>query len=152
MGAIAEGGVKVLSAGLIRELSIPNSAIEAVAVRERLELDRHARAFRGTRGAPEIAGRVVILIDDGLATGSTMEAAILALRDRAPSRIVVAVPVAARETVVRLRPLVDDLVTVEMPEPFYAVGMWYSDFSQTTDDEVVRLLTMPSSSTFPSGV
>jgi putative phosphoribosyl transferase len=140
MGAIAEGGVKVLSRTLIRELSIPETMVETAAVRERVELDRRARAFRGAREAPEIAGRGVILIDDGLATGSTMEAAILALRGRVPARIVVAVPVAARETRDRLRPLVDDLVTLEMPEPFYAVGAWYADFSQTTDEEVVRLL------------
>jgi putative phosphoribosyl transferase len=140
MGAIAEGGVKVLSAALIHDLGIPAAAVEQVAARERLELDRRGRMFRGSRQLPGVGGRAVILIDDGLATGSTMEAAVLALRERRPARIVIAVPVGARETCVRLGRLADELVTVDMPEPFQAVGQWYDDFTQTTDEEVIAIL------------
>jgi len=140
MGAIAEGGVRVLSQSLIRDLAIPPALVDQVAVRERLELDRRNRTFRGSRQAPAIAGRTVILIDDGLATGSTMEAAIRALRERQPARIVVAVPVGARDTCVRLGELADELIAVEMPASFHAVGMWYDDFAQTTDDEVIAIL------------
>jgi erythromycin esterase-like protein/hypoxanthine-guanine phosphoribosyltransferase len=140
MGAIAEGGVKVLTQSLIRDLGISATLVEEVAVRERLELERRGRAFRGTRVPPDITGRTVILIDDGLATGSSMEAAILALRERKPARIVVAVPVGAPETCARLARLADEMVTVAMPEPFVAVGLWYDNFDQTTDAEVVAAL------------
>ena len=140
MGAIAEGGVQVLSNRLIRELAIPASLVEQVAARERLELDRRARAFRGGRVPPSLAGRVAILIDDGLATGSTMEAAVLAVRAQKPAQIIVAVPVGAADTVARLSTLADRVVAVDTPEPFYAVGAWYQDFTQTTDEEVVAVL------------
>ena len=140
MGAVAEGGVRVLNESLIDELAIPESAVDRVAKQEQLELERRAQAFRGARTAPDVAGRLVILVDDGLATGATMEAAVMALRQRRPARIVIAVPVAAREAAERLNRIADELVAVALPEPFYAVGGWYEDFAQTTDREVVSLL------------
>jgi erythromycin esterase-like protein/predicted phosphoribosyltransferase len=140
MGAIAAGGVQVLHNHLIAELGIPAAAVAQVAARERLELDRRDVAFRGDRPQPVIADRTIILVDDGLATGATMEAAIVALRRMKPARIVVAVPVAARETCDRLRSLADRIVCLEMPLAFRAVGLWYEDFAETSDDEVRRLL------------
>ena len=140
MGAIAAGGVQVLHNHLIAELGIPAAAVAQVAARERLELDRRDIAFRGDRPQPVIADRTIILVDDGLATGATMEAAIVALRRMKPARIVVAVPVAARETCDRLRSLADRIVCLEMPLAFRAVGLWYEDFAETSDDEVRRLL------------
>jgi predicted phosphoribosyltransferase len=140
MGAIAEGGVEVLSRDLIHELGIPDALVERVAVRERLELERRDALYRGNRGAVPVRDRTVILVDDGLATGSTMQAAILALRQRAPKRIIVAVPVGARETCQTLAQSADEVICVATPEPFNAVGLWYDDFSQTSDEEVRRLL------------
>ena len=150
MGAIAAGGVEVLSRDLIRDLGIPPVLVEQVAVRERLELERRDALYRGARRPAIVRDRTVILVDDGLATGSTMEAAILALRQQHPARIVVAVPVGARDTCERLRRIADEVVCVSMPEPFNAVGLWYEDFSQTTDDEVKRLLAAGARST-PAG-
>ena len=140
MGAVAEGGVRVLNQELIHELGIRESDIERVSAVEISELDRRARAFRGSRHAPAMDGLVVILIDDGLATGSTMEAAVLAVRSRHPAKVVVAVPVAARETVERMRRIADEVVCVAMPDPFQAVGLWYDDFTQMTDEEVLAIL------------
>ncbi|HEY3884860.1 MAG TPA: phosphoribosyltransferase [Vicinamibacterales bacterium] len=140
MGAIAAGGVQVLSEDLIRDLQIPAALVEQVAVRERLELDRRDRLFRGNRRPPEVRGRSVILVDDGLATGSTMEAGVLALRTSEPSRIVVAVPVGAPDTCHRLGRIADRVVCVETPAAFRAVGEWYDDFTQTSDDEVQSLI------------
>jgi erythromycin esterase-like protein/predicted phosphoribosyltransferase len=140
MGAIAAGGVEVLSDDLIRELGIPRSVVQQVAVRERLELERRDRAYRGGRQPPAVAGRTIVLVDDGLATGSTMQAAVLALRPLRPAAIVVAAPVGARETCERLARHADRVVCVAMPEPFQAVGLWYRDFGQTSDEEVARLL------------
>ncbi|HEX2339504.1 MAG TPA: erythromycin esterase family protein [Vicinamibacterales bacterium] len=142
MGAIAAGGIAVLSESLIRQLGIPRALVDQVAARERLELERRDVAYRGGRRPAAVRDRTVILIDDGLATGSTMEAAILALRQQAPARIVVAAPVGARETCERLGRLADRVVCVSTPEPFDAVGLWYQDFSQTTDDEVRQLLAL----------
>lgn len=144
MGAIASGGVRVLSEDLISELGIPRAAIEQAAVRERLELERRDRLYRGDRRPPMLRDRAVILIDDGLATGATMEAAIAAVKQHAPSRVVVAAPVGAAETCLRLRKLTDDLVCVETPEPFQAVGLWYEKFDQTSDEEVIELLRRAS--------
>ena len=143
MGAIAEGGISVLNLELIRSLSISNALVEQVSDREQTELARRARIFRGERLPPRVTGQTVILIDDGLATGASMEAAILALRAQEAARIVVAVPVGARETCARLSRVADEVVSVEMPEPFYAVGAWYDDFSQMTDDEVATHLAAP---------
>jgi erythromycin esterase-like protein/predicted phosphoribosyltransferase len=144
MGAIAEGGVEVLSRDLIRDLGIPRALIQQVAVRERLELERRDALYRGSRRAAAVRGRTVILVDDGLATGSTMEAAILALRQQAPAAIVVAAPVGAAETCDRLRRMADDVVCLSTPEPFRAVGLWYDEFSPTTDEEVKRALAADS--------
>jgi erythromycin esterase-like protein/predicted phosphoribosyltransferase len=140
MGAIAAGGVEVLSEDLIRDLGIPKALVQEVAVRERLELDRRDRAYRGGRKPPVLRDRTVILVDDGLATGSTMQAATLALRQQAPASIVIAVPVGARDTCDRLSRIADRVVCLETPEPFEAVGLWYQDFRQTGDEEVAQLL------------
>jgi erythromycin esterase-like protein/predicted phosphoribosyltransferase len=145
MGAIAAGGVRVLSEDLISELGIPRALVEQVAVRERLELERRDRMYRGTRPFPTLRDRIVIVIDDGLATGSTMEAAVAALRAHHPARIVVAAPVAASETCARLRPLADEVVCAQTPEPFNAVGLWYERFDQTSDEEVIDLLKRATS-------
>lgn len=140
MGAIAAGGIRVLNQDLIDSLHVSAEQVAQVAMHEGFELDRRARAFRGDRPLPDVRDRVVILVDDGLATGATMEAAILAVRTLAPSAIVVAVPVGARETCDRLGRLVDRLVCAHAPGAFNAVGQWYDDFSETTDDEVRQLL------------
>jgi erythromycin esterase-like protein/predicted phosphoribosyltransferase len=140
MGAIAAGGIEVLSEDLIRDLNIPRALVQQVAVRERLELERRDREYRGGRLAPNVRDRHVILVDDGLATGSTMQAAILALRQHGPASIVVAVPVGARDTCERLGSLADAVECLSTPEPFQAVGLWYEAFDQTSDDEVRRLL------------
>ena len=141
MGAIAEGGVEVLNDDLIRELGIPQKLVQQVAVRERMELDRRDALYRGGRSQPDVRGHVVILVDDGLATGSTMQAAVTALRRLEPARIIVAVPVGARDTCDRMARFADEVVCLIAPEPFQAVGLWYDEFTQTTDDEVKRLLT-----------
>jgi erythromycin esterase-like protein/predicted phosphoribosyltransferase len=140
MGAVAEGGVRVLSGELIRQLGIPKTAVDQVAARERLELERRDVQYRSNRRPPPLADRIVILVDDGLATGSTMEAAIMALRERKPAQIIVAAPVGAAETVQRLRRLADDVVCANVPPHFGAVGEWYERFDQTSDEEVIQLL------------
>jgi predicted phosphoribosyltransferase len=140
MGAIASGGVRVLNADVVRSMGIPPSSIDRVARQEQQELERRERAYRGERPPPRLAGRTVIVVDDGLATGSTMRAAAEALRRLEPARIVVAVPVAAADTCERLGREVDEVVCAATPEPFLAVGRWYEDFSETTDDEVRDLL------------
>jgi putative phosphoribosyl transferase len=140
MGAIAAGGVRVVNRAVVRELRIGGEAFEEVAGRERAELLRRERAYLGDAPAPEARGRTVILVDDGLATGSTMRAAAAALGRQGPGRVVIAVPVAARETCEELRTEVDEIVCAETPEPFRGVGRWYQDFSQTTDEEVRELL------------
>ena len=140
MGAIAAGGVHVLTEDLIQELGISRTLVEQVAARERLELERREQLYRGERLLPVLRGRTVIVIDDGLATGSTMEAAVAALRQHGPARIVVAVPVGAPETCDRLARLADEVVCVEMPERFNAVGLWYERFDQVSDEEVIDLL------------
>jgi predicted phosphoribosyltransferase len=140
MGAVATPGVRVINEQIVRALAIPDHVIEAVAARELDELARRERLYRGDRPPLDVRGRTVILVDDGLATGATMHAAIQALRHRQPARIVVAVPTAAPETCEALKAEVDDVVCAVTPEPFYAVGIWYEDFSQTTDDEVRELL------------
>lgn len=144
MGAIAEGGVQVLNHDLVRELHLSPELIAHVAASEGHELQRRARLYRGERPPPDLRGKTVILVDDGLATGATMRAAILAARAQAPARLIVAAPVAARETVALLRPLVDELVVVETPEPFGAIGLWYDEFAQVSDDEVRAILQRPT--------
>ena len=140
MGAIASGGVRVLNDDLLRYLHVPPSAIDAVARVEQAELERREQAYRGARPPMPLEGRNVILVDDGLATGSTMRAAVLAIRRIAPSQIVVAVPVGAPDTCRALSEVADQVVCARMPEPFTAVGAWYDNFEQTTDEEVRRLL------------
>ncbi len=140
MGAIATGGVRVLNEEVTSRIPVSSSAIDDVAHREEEELKRRERLYRGDRAPPSVQGRTVILIDDGLATGSTMRAAATALRKMQPSKIIVAVPVAAAETCDDLRGEVDEVICGATPEPFMAVGAWYSDFEQTSDQEVRELL------------
>ena len=140
LGALASGGVRVLNEGLVRELAIPEGVIDAIAAAEARELARREAAYRDDRPPPAIGGRTVILTDDGLATGATMRAAVAALRRQGPAAIVVAVPVAAPATCEAFRAIVEEVVCLVLPEPFEAVGYWYADFSQTTDEEVRDLL------------
>lgn len=140
MGAIASGGVVLLNPDVVEKLRIPREDIERVAEEESRELGRRERAYRDGRPAPEVRDRTVILIDDGLATGASMRAAVAALRRLGPAKIVVAVPIAAPSTCEEFHHEVDEVVCARTPEPFYAVGLWYHDFSQTTDDEVRELL------------
>jgi putative phosphoribosyl transferase len=150
MGAIATGGVRFLNKQVLDQIGLSEAEIQAVAAREGDELRRREALYRGERPPPKVRGRTAILVDDGLATGSSMRAAIAALKQLGPAEIVVAVPVAARETCDVLRAEVDDVVCAVVPEPFYAVGLWYEDFSQTTDDEVRALLgASPAGSTHP---
>jgi len=140
MGAIASGGVRVLNEDMVAMLGLSWEAVDAIASREQEELNRRAHAYRDDRPEPRVGGRTVILVDDGLATGSTMRAAVAALRRQRPARIVVAVPVGAPATCAELKAKADDVVCVHRPEPLYAVGLWYRDFRQTTDTEVHELL------------
>ncbi len=140
MGAIASGGVYVINEDVVFNLDIPDEVIDAVARYEQRELERRERSYRGDRPSPVVKGHTVILVDDGLATGSTMRAAVRALRKQRPARIVVAVPVSAPQTCEEFRNEVDDIVCAVTPEPFHGVGIWYEDFSQTTDEEVRELL------------
>jgi len=144
MGAVATGGVRVLNDQLIQRLGIPDHVIDAVTARERQELARRERLYRDGRPPPDISGRTVILVDDGLATGATMQAAIEALRQQNPARIVVAVPTASPDTCEEMKAKADDVICAITPQPFDAVGRWYQDFSQTTDEEVGALLARTS--------
>ena len=140
MGAIASGGVRVVNETVARQLGIPADVVDAAAEREGQELARREAAYRDGRPAPDVRGKTVILVDDGLATGSTMRAAVAAVRRARPAAVVVAVPVGSAETCADFRGEADVVVCAEEPEPFFAVGTWYDDFSQTTDDEVRELL------------
>ncbi|KKX58789.1 MULTISPECIES: phosphoribosyltransferase [Pseudomonas] len=140
MGAIASGGVQVLNDEALRAHPIDRASFEAVVAREAQELSRREKAYRGDRPPPQLKGQVVILIDDGLATGSSMMAAIQAVRMQAPERIVVAVPVAPRETVEDLSMQVDEVICPLIPEWMMSIGYWYLDFSQTSDEEVINLM------------
>jgi len=140
MGAIASGGVRVLNDDVVGWYGITPAVIDAVAAEEQTELERRERAYRDGRLPLELDGRTVILIDDGLATGSTMKAAVQAVRAHSPARIVVAVPVGAPETCRELTRIADEVICARMPVQFSAVGLWYRDFSQTSDDEVSELL------------
>jgi predicted phosphoribosyltransferase len=140
MGAISTGGVRVLNEDTVDYLNIPEHIIDSIAAEELKELKRRERAYRGNRPEPDVKGKTVILIDDGLATGSTIRAAAQALRPQQPARIIVAVPVSAPETCDEYRIGVDEIICAVTPEPFVGVGMWYLDFSQTTDEEVRDLL------------
>jgi predicted phosphoribosyltransferase len=140
MGAIASGGVRVLNQDVLDQLRIAPKWVDVVAAQELEELTRREAAYRDGRPAPDVRGKTVILVDDGLATGASMKAAVAALRERGPARIVAAVPVGARETCQELAELADEVVCAETPDPFFAVGSWYVDFDQTTDAEVRELL------------
>lgn len=144
MGAISSGGVRVMNQDVVRGLGIPEDAIQAVVQSEAAELERREAAYRGTSAPLDVQGRTVILVDDGLATGATMLAAVQALRARHAARIVVAVPVGSPETCAMLAEEADEVVCATAPQPFFAVGYWYEDFAQTTDEEVQALLS-PSS-------
>ena len=142
MGAIASGGVRVLNHDVLSYIRIPDEEIDRVAANELRELERRERLYRGARPPLEVRDLIVIVVDDGLATGSTMRAAVKALRQKGPKQIVVAVPVGARETCDSFKDEVDVVCVCALtPEPFQAVGLWYGDFEQTTDDEVRNLLT-----------
>lgn len=140
MGAIATGGVRVLNEEAIGWYRVPQEVVDAVISAETQELARREAAYRDGRSPVPIAGRIVIVVDDGLATGSSMRAAVTAIRELGPSKIVIAVPVGSPSTCAELRQIAEDVVCPWMPEPFSAVGMWYDDFSQTADDEVRSLL------------
>lgn len=140
MGAIASGGVRIVSENVVEALRIPERVIATVAAAETQELERRERIYREGRLFPDVRGRTVILVDDGLATGSTMRAAAAALRSLGAARLVAAVPVAPKESCDALREVVDEVVCARMPERFLAVGEWYEDFSQTSDEEVSQLL------------
>jgi len=140
IGAIASGGARVLNEDIIQYLGISEAVIAAIAQRELQELQRRELAYRGEHPPLEVEGRTIILIDDGLATGASMRAAVAGLRLQNPAYIVVAVPTAAPETCEALEPEVDQMICATTPEPFYGVGRWYEDFSQTTDEEVRTLL------------
>jgi len=145
MGAIATGGVRVLNPSVVRELGITDADIDAVAAREQRELERREAMYRGSGPAPQVAGRIIILIDDGLATGSTMRAAVEAIRLQHPAKVVVAVPVASADVCEAISREADEVVCARAPKPFIAVGLWYEDFTATTDQEVQTLLERATS-------
>jgi putative phosphoribosyl transferase len=140
MGAVATGGIRVLQQETVQSLNIPPAEIDRVTRLEVREIERREHAYRGNRPLPTVAGQTVILVDDGLATGSTMRAAALALKQQRPAQTIVAVPAGAPSTCDDFRDLADEVICAITPEPFHAVGLWYHDFSQTTDDEVRDLL------------
>jgi predicted phosphoribosyltransferase len=140
MGAIASGGIRVLNYDVIAMLRVPASIVDAVAREEQIELERRERAYRDGRTLLDLRDRIVLLIDDGLATGSSMKAAAEAVRTHHRARVVVAVPVGSPDTCRAFAELADEIVCARAPEPFAAVGQWYRDFSQTSDEEVRQLL------------
>lgn len=144
MGAIASGGIRVLNEELVRELRLAGELIDRVAEREAAELERRESTYRGGRAFPDLSGKAVVLVDDGLATGATMRAAVEAVRSRGPRRVVVAVPTAPPHALQELRGRVDGLVWLLAPDPFHAVGLWYQDFREVSDDDVRRLLALPA--------
>ncbi|BAY09396.1 phosphoribosyltransferase [Calothrix sp. NIES-2098] len=141
MGALAMGGVRVINENVVDWLRIPKETIDRVAAMERRELERRNLVYRGNRPLPKVKNHTVILVDDGIATGATIRAAIATLKKQQPCELVVAVPVVGVSTFEELEPEVDKLVCVIMPEDLYAIGIWYEDFQQTTDAEVCELLT-----------
>ena len=140
MGAIATGGICILNKDVVQFLNIPDEVIDEITAQELQELERREHLFRGERPAYDVCGRTVILVDDGIATGATMHAAVAAIKQRQPTRIIIAVPTAAPSTCDEFAAEVDELVCVIRPEPFIAVGYWYRQFSQTSDEEVRSLL------------
>jgi putative phosphoribosyl transferase len=150
MGAIAAGGVRVLNDDVVERLRIPDNLIDCVAAAEQRELERRERAYRGDRPAPEVRDRIVILVDDGLATGTTMHAAVAAVRQQQPAWIVVAVPTIALASCAAFRSAVDAVIWVIAPEPFGAVGLWYDEFTPPNDDEIRALLAPPTPAPSPT--
>jgi putative phosphoribosyl transferase len=140
IGAVAAGGVRVLNEDVVRRLGVPEDYIEQITAQETAEVGRRLRYFRGERPEPEVGGRTAILVDDGLATGVTARAAVQALRSRGPGRLVLAAPVCAAQTADLFRTTVDDLVCLKSPSDLGAIGFWYRNFEQTSDEEVVELL------------
>ena len=140
MGAIASGGVRVMNADVVDALGLNDAQVEAVAAREQVELERREQAYRGDSEPLDLAGKTVILVDDGLATGASMRTAIRSLKSHRPGRIVMAVPTAPHSTCLALEREVDEAICLMTPEPFRAIGQWYLDFSQTSDQEVVAFL------------
>jgi len=144
LGAVASGGVRVLNEDVVAAVGLDKDAIERVAERELAEVERREREYRGGRPPLELRGKVALLVDDGLATGASMRAAALAARELGPKQVIVAVPVAADHTCDEFRHDVDEVVCAFTPEPFYAVGLWYENFEQTSDEEVRELLQQPA--------
>lgn len=140
MGAVASGGAHVLNREVVRHFAITREAIDEVLMKEFNEVKRREKAYRGTEELPEVEGKIVILVDDGIATGSSIQAALNSLRKQRAKKIVIAVPVAARDSCTELEPHVEEFVVVMEPQVFVAVGRWYEDFAQTTDEEVIQLL------------
>lgn len=151
MGAIASGGARVINEEVVRGSNIPPESIERVAAAELKELQRREMAFRGHTGAPDVKGKIVILVDDGIATGSTIRAAVQALHQQEPAKIVIAVPTAAADSCDKLAPMVDELVSLMRPIYFHAVGQWYENFQQTTDAEVKQLMEAAATLETPNG-
>ena len=141
MGAVASGGVRVINDDVVRQAGVPASVLDEVTARERVAVEARERLYRGDRSPPLLRGRDIVLVDDGLATGATMRAAVEAVRLHHPSRVVVAVPVAPAETVAAFARDGVEIVCVEAPDSFVAVGSWYRDFGQISDEEVVRLIS-----------
>lgn len=140
IGAVTQGGTRVLNERIVQQLGIPDDYLERIAAKEEEEVRRRLHLLRGDRPEPDVRGRTVILVDDGLATGVTARAAVKALREREPRRLVLAVPVCAAQTAEVIRNEVDDLISLETPSDLYAIGFWYEDFEQVSDDEVVEML------------
>jgi len=140
MGAIASGDVEVFNEDVLRSMHITEKQIEFVTKKEKEELQRRSLRYRGDKPYPEIKDKIIILVDDGIATGATMRAGIAALRKMQPKKIIVAVPVASSYTLSEIRPLVDECICLETPEPFEAIGLWYRTFEQLDDSEVIRIL------------
>jgi len=149
IGAIASGGMRIVDESVLRAYGVDADTLDQITTRELRELGRREQLYRDGRPFPAIENRIVILVDDGLATGSTMRAAVAALREKRPREIVVAVPVGARETCAAMAALADEVICLEMPDPFYAVGLWYMNFEQTEDDEVHDLLERAATKTAP---
>jgi putative phosphoribosyl transferase len=150
MGAVASGGVRVLNEELLASGLISKDAVQAETAREREELTRRERLYRGDRPWPDMHNRIAIVVDDGIATGSTMRAAVAALRQQHPAKVVVAVPVAAPDTFREFKNIADEMVAVMTPEAFRAVGLWYNDFEQTTDEEVREMLGRQAEDSSPA--
>ena len=148
MGAIASGSVRVLNRDLLRALRIPEEVVDQITQEEQRELERREREYRDGRSLVDVRGKTVILVDDGLATGSSMHVAVLALKQKEPAQVVVAVPVAPADTCAELQSVADKVVCAVTPQPFLGVGQWYEDFSQTSDEEVRELLRRAD--TFPA--